>query len=391
MSYTDDEIIRQLRLGEDSYWEFKQIEFSGNRPRSPSRDDWADEISAFANTAGGVLVCGVTDAGEVQGMSREQIVELDSVLVGISSDAIKPAVRISTYHRELDGKRLLLVDVPHSESQHDSPGGSFVRVGGSKRRMTSDERLRLAQRRGQARFLWFDKQPVPNTGLGTLDEALWRPLLSAEGRADPETALEKSGSRRTRRTRYGASDRRRPPLLLQHTGRMAAQRLHYGHPLPRYGSSLRPTRYPDNYRSPQPANCRSGRLCRAQYARWSLQRPGTHGFATVQRRSPVRGLSPMPWLTAIIRYASAGFACPCSPTVWKSSHPAHSPTVSPLKSWNIARQPVTRSSPRSSAGCQPVESRGRAGDSSSWNGAVTASPSFAEKPGNSPGVCRGST
>ena len=95
MSYTDDEIIRQLRLGEDSYWEFKQIEFSGNRPRSPSRDDWADEISAFANTAGGVLVCGVTDAGEVQGMSREQIVELDSVLVGISSDAIKPAVRLS--------------------------------------------------------------------------------------------------------------------------------------------------------------------------------------------------------------------------------------------------------------------------------------------------------
>ena len=67
------------------------------------------------------------------------------------------------------------------------------------------------------------------------------------------------------------------------------------------------------------------------------------------------------------------------------------PTVSPLKSWNIARQPVTRSSPRSSAGCQPVESRGRAGDSSSWSGVVTASPSFAEKPGNSPGACHGST
>ena len=59
-------------------------------------------------------------------MSREQIVELDSVLVEVSSDAIRPAVRISTYHRELDGKRLLLVEVPQSESQHDSPGGSYV-------------------------------------------------------------------------------------------------------------------------------------------------------------------------------------------------------------------------------------------------------------------------
>ncbi len=193
MNYSDQDIARQLRLGEDSQWEFKQIAFSGNRPRSPSRDDLADEIAAFANANGGMLLCGVTDAGEIQGLSREQIVALDSVLVEVSSDAIKPAVRISTYHKELSGKRLLLVEVPQGEAQHDSPGGSYVRVGGSKRRMTSDERLRLAQQRGQARFLWFDKQPVPDTGLGTLDEALWKPLLSAEGRIDPETALEKMG------------------------------------------------------------------------------------------------------------------------------------------------------------------------------------------------------
>ncbi len=193
MNYSDQDIARQLRLGEDSLWEFKQIAFSGNRPRSPSRDDLADEIAAFANANGGMLLCGVTDAGEIQGLSREQIVALDSVLVEVSSDAIKPAVRINTYHKELSGKRLLLVEVPQGEAQHDSPGGSYVRVGGSKRRMTSDERLRLAQLRGQARFLWFDKQPVPNTGLGTLDEALWKPLLSAEGRIDPETALEKMG------------------------------------------------------------------------------------------------------------------------------------------------------------------------------------------------------
>ena len=193
MNYSDQDIARQLRLGEDSQWEFKQIAFSGNRPTSPRRDDLADEIAAFANANGGVLLCGITDEGEIQDLSREQVVELDAVLVEVSSDAIKPAVRISTYHRELDGKRFLLVEVPQGEAQHDSPGGSYVRVGGSKRRMTSDERLRLAQQRGQARFLWFDKQPVPDTGLGTLDEALWKPLLSAEGRIDPETALEKMG------------------------------------------------------------------------------------------------------------------------------------------------------------------------------------------------------
>ena len=193
MIHSNEQIRRQLDLGEDSRWEFKQIDFAGNRPRSPSRDDLADEIAAFANSDGGTLLCGVTDDGHVQGMTREQVVGLDAHLVEAASDSIKPAVRISTLHRELDGKRLLVLEVPRSDSQHDSPGGSYVRVGGSKRRMTSDERLRLAQRRGQARFLWFDKQPVADTGLGTLDEALWKPLLSVEGRIDPEPALEKTG------------------------------------------------------------------------------------------------------------------------------------------------------------------------------------------------------
>ena len=132
-----------------------------------------------------------TDDGEVQGFSREQIVELDSLLVEVSTDAIKPAVRIRTHHKQLDDKRLLLVEVPEGESQHDSPGGSYIRVGGSKKRMTSDERLRLAQRRGQARFRSFDEQTLPDTGFQTLDESLWKPLLTAEGAADPESALVK--------------------------------------------------------------------------------------------------------------------------------------------------------------------------------------------------------
>ena len=192
MKYSDEDISRQLSLGEDSSWEFKAVEFAGSRPTSPRRDDWADEIAAFANSSGGALLCGVTDEGEAQGMSRQQIVELDSVLVEVSSDSIRPAVRIHTYHRQLpDGRRLLLVDVPEGDSQHDSPGGSYVRVGGSKRRMTSDERLRLAQRRGQARFRSYDEQTVPGTGSNTLDQSLWRPLLSAEGAAEPESALEK--------------------------------------------------------------------------------------------------------------------------------------------------------------------------------------------------------
>ena len=192
MTHTDEEILRRLRLGEDSGWEFKQIEFSGDRPVSPRRDDWANEVVAFANATGGALLCGVSDDGDVQNMSRRQITNLDALLVEVCTDSIKPAVRIRTDHRELAGGRpVLLVEVPQGDSLHEGPAGAYIRVGASKRLMTSDERMRLAQRRGQARFRWFDEQPVPDTGFATLEEALWKPLLSAEGAADPEAALMK--------------------------------------------------------------------------------------------------------------------------------------------------------------------------------------------------------
>jgi len=191
VSYTEEKIRQQLHLGEDSQREFKQIKIVGERLANPRRDDLADEIAAFANARGGVLLCGVTDQGDVQGLSRDEIARLDSIVVAISSDAIKPAVRIHTCHAELNGKLLLIVEVPKGEAQHDSPGGSYLRVGGSKHKMTSEERLRLTQRRGQARFRSFDEQAVSNTGFRTLDESLWRPLLSAEGAAHPDSALRK--------------------------------------------------------------------------------------------------------------------------------------------------------------------------------------------------------
>ena len=194
MNFSDEDIRRQMRLGEDSHWEFKAIEFAGNVPKSPRPDNLADEFAAFANTDGGVVLCGVTDRGDAQGMSREQMDALERLLVEICTDKIAPPIRLTILRRELkEGASFLLVEVPQGHTQHDSPGGSYHRVGSSKRRMTSDERLRLAQQRGQARFLWFDKQPVPGTGFGSLDKSLWKPLLSTVGAAAPESALEKMG------------------------------------------------------------------------------------------------------------------------------------------------------------------------------------------------------
>ena len=112
MNFSDAEIKRQIRLGEDNHWEFKEIVFAGNKPKGPSRDHLADDLAAFANTDGGVLLCGVTDSGDVQGMSREQMDALEQLLTEVCTDKIKPPIRPIIVRREIeDGKPFLVVQV----------------------------------------------------------------------------------------------------------------------------------------------------------------------------------------------------------------------------------------------------------------------------------------
>lgn len=93
----------------------------------------------------------------------------------------------------LDGNAFLLVEIPKGTSAHERSGRAFLRVGNSKRQLSADEKLRLAQIRAKSRYLWFDQTLVPDTGFGTLSERLWEPLLSSEGAINPMKALMNQG------------------------------------------------------------------------------------------------------------------------------------------------------------------------------------------------------
>lgn len=96
LPFPDDVVERHIRLGEDSSWEFKEVASSASRVTSRERDTWADEIGAFANSEGGVLLLGVTDEGVVTGMSREQLDMIEQAVREISVDSVKPPVRVQT-------------------------------------------------------------------------------------------------------------------------------------------------------------------------------------------------------------------------------------------------------------------------------------------------------
>lgn len=56
-----DELLEKIRLGEDSFFEMKEVRFSGSKIIGPRRDELSDELAAFANAKGGVCILGVDD------------------------------------------------------------------------------------------------------------------------------------------------------------------------------------------------------------------------------------------------------------------------------------------------------------------------------------------
>ena len=188
MNITDIEIRHRLRLGEDSCWGFKKIEFSGDHPKSLQKDGLADEMIAFANAKGGILLCGVSDGGGFQEMSPKQAAALSRALIELSVDTVEPALRIDVQKRELDGRIFLLVGVPEGYFVHKHDGNAYIRVGQTKRLIGEDECIWLSHERVQRQYR-FDQQAVPNTSFETLLERLWEPLISATKADDPHLAL----------------------------------------------------------------------------------------------------------------------------------------------------------------------------------------------------------
>ena len=189
MAYSDLQILERLKIGENGAWSLIRLDFQDLQLTNPTLDHLADEMIAFANSSGGSMLCGVTEEGQLQGLTREQQTDLGHLLVEVSSDTIKPPLRINVYKRKIEGKALVLVEIPKSDMVHERAGNAYIRVGSANRLMEPDERLRLSQSRSRSLYIRYDEETIANTGFGTLDENLWLPLLSSTGSADPIKGL----------------------------------------------------------------------------------------------------------------------------------------------------------------------------------------------------------
>jgi len=179
---TTSELLDQIRVGEDSVLETKEVRFKGEKIVGPDRDSVSAELSAMANSIGGVMVLGVADRSkELVGIPESRLEAVEQWIRQICSDSISPqlecVIRKVIVPVEAGSSVILRVDVPKSLFIHRSAIGYFTRVGSSKREMSPDLLARMFQQRSQVRMVFFDEQAVPGTSVRDLAERYWKKFL----------------------------------------------------------------------------------------------------------------------------------------------------------------------------------------------------------------------
>ena len=197
MPDSTEQLLRKFRLGEDSFLECKEVVFSGSRIKGPGREQLADELAAFANSSGGVLVLGVSDQPRaVTGIPLEHLDAVERYVSEVATDSITPQVLPIIEKLELpdEGGRLrpvLKVEIPRGLFVHQSPGGYLQRVGSSKRRMEPAVLARLFEQRSRSRVVQFDRQVVAETSIEDLEPRLVDRFRGEVSGDDRMTALSK--------------------------------------------------------------------------------------------------------------------------------------------------------------------------------------------------------
>ena len=129
------------------------VEFKVSVPKKVR--DLAEEICAFANSAGGYLLIGIDDANQIIGE------EIDNTKRSAIQDAvgnISPQIQVKTYFVDVDGKTVWVIDVPSGQRKPYLLSGSiYVREGANTQKQTDAEEVRASFQ--QANSIFFDEVP----------------------------------------------------------------------------------------------------------------------------------------------------------------------------------------------------------------------------------------
>lgn len=178
------DLIEMIGRGEDSHTQFKQSQDVTNA------QSLAGELVAFANDKGGRILVGVSDQGEVTGLSTVDIRRINQLVANTATNNVRPPINPET-ENVLVGDRLVMVVTVRegiSKPYSDNSGVFWVKCGSDKRRVTSREEIqRMLQ---SVDLVHADEVPVAGATVADVDLAHFREFLEKQRGA----TLEETGA-----------------------------------------------------------------------------------------------------------------------------------------------------------------------------------------------------
>lgn len=163
MPYAANDILAMIAAGEGQNVEFKRD--------ISQRSDTAGELIAFANTSGGTLLVGITDDGQIIGVSDPDAIM--NALASISRDNCRPSLYPIIERVDVNGMPIIAVRVEKRTGPpyENNSGQCYIRVGATKQLASPQQRARMLQQSG---LYHFDETPVVGTTLADLDREAFR-------------------------------------------------------------------------------------------------------------------------------------------------------------------------------------------------------------------------
>ncbi len=165
------EIIQRIQQGEDSTTQFKTDIIDANR--------LAEELVAFSNAEGGLLLIGVTDNGSIDGLDDKQINRINQLVSNTANENVKPPIYPLTDIITIQDKRVLAVSVRKGTSRpyQTSKGVYFTKSGSDKRKMSPDELRRLF---AESERLFVDEETLSRTDITDLNSEAFYAFMDSD-------------------------------------------------------------------------------------------------------------------------------------------------------------------------------------------------------------------
>ena len=151
-----------IACGEDSRHQFKR-DFT-------NVESLAAELAGFANMGGGQLLVGVSDGGNITGLTTSDIRRLNQLLSNAASQHVKPPINPTTSNVKTAHGLVMLIEVPEGLNKPyvDTHGRIWVKAGADKRQVTAREEMqRMFQQSG---LLHADEQTVAAASFEHIDQ-----------------------------------------------------------------------------------------------------------------------------------------------------------------------------------------------------------------------------